>query len=295
MANFAKIRRFRDLPQNAFGLTYNAKPKIHGSFAKVELHGDGTFTAYSKNCKLDKTNDQTGFYAWCEKYALDMQLSKQLTVFGEFVKPGAHKGCAINKLDKPTLFVFKLCYDGTTVNQPDLIKAVVKEHDCLYVLPYVFKPNIVLSEHMEQQLLNYVELHYGTNCEYASKMFGLVGPGEGLVFSPIISTLNDDNSYLFKVKTKAMSDCPTKAYAPKQRLCTDDEALAYSVATVPRFEAIVSKHPLLVVGERSHTGKFVELVLQDVAEEFGHEFANFKLASKQIAKLAAHWWIANCQ
>lgn len=295
---FPKIGKYKDAICNfqrkpLDSKAYVAKFKLHGTNASIALGNEIGPLACSKNHILSHDNDNLDFYKWAEANVFDKLGNEFIgwTIYGEWCGPKILSGTAINKLKHKMFFPFIAWHQPTHTAHfdIDILKSLTENWPDTFVLPFadcdinIYEPEPInlFIEQMEKQ------------CPFG-KSLGLEGPGEGLVFYPLghveCESLADFTKYMFKAKTKHMdvSKAPKPAYVPPS---IEDIKLVEMHSTTNRYEQMVFENGFQR-GISAQIGQFIKAVSQDIYEEHGEEFDNWKKASKLIAKLAREWFMA---
>src|SRR5690606_34305460 len=120
--------------------------KLDGTNAAVQIFPDGTLVCQSREEIITPQKDNAGFARWVEEnkdYFLSIKVEEPIIVFGKWCGQGIQKRCSISQIDKKSFAVFAIQYDQELDINPHTIRAVLPEHNQVYVL--WFNDEIVLD------------------------------------------------------------------------------------------------------------------------------------------------------
>ena len=220
--------------------------------------------------------------------------------FGEWAGPGVQKSDAVTRVASKKFFVFAIqdmnLGGGRWIIEPDEIQEYVTsyfgDNDDIIVLPWYTQLTMVnFSDQASAQefITNATALVddiIAVEDPYIKELFGVSGPGEGLVYYGFV---DDDrkSSYMFKVKSETHSVNTSKKrdhVAPEKPDGVDE--FIESFFTDARFEQILSEK-LGGDRDRAQTGTFLKEVMSDVHKESQNEIALADFEWKTVTKYAA--------
>lgn len=172
----------------AAGIPYVATVKLHGTHAAFHSDLDGV-TIFSRNNKREPGEHFGLTLADLPRPDLEGdEWCSSITVYGEWCGPGIQKGVAISKLPERRFFPFMERRDGIWMHFTGSGG----------VTPYgdVF---LLFGDDRDVGMLNSFTIEVDAECPTA-KMLGIVGPGEGLVWTPAQVDLLQDERLWFKTK-----------------------------------------------------------------------------------------------
>ena len=201
-------------------VTYRAKVKLHGTNAAVRIDPDGKVTAQKRSSDISPELDNFGFAAWVEKtkaHWASCAGTTTMVVFGEWAGPGIQRIVALNKIPEAGFFVFAVYlpeFDTLTVEPFQIADMIAEQHrqgveqvsKGLYILPwhgddYRIDFGDEVAVRMTVENINVAVSEIDSLDPYVRDVFGVDGPGEGLVFFPeSICTLERFATRAFKAK-----------------------------------------------------------------------------------------------
>lgn len=289
-------------------LTFQAKVKLHGTNAGVQILPDGTVLAQGRNRVLAEGESDYGFLAWVQErsdqFATLAEPDHIVVVYGEWIGPGIQKKVAVTRLDRRVLAVFAVQRTPLEPDrppdlllEPDRIREILPEDADLFVLPWHGAP--VRLDFGDRAGLDQVAEALGEAVEaigrqdpWALETFGVDGFGEGLVLYPSADPgagpwrpREDVTRLIFKAKSEHHK--VTRADRTVQidpEVLESIEAFADHFVTEPRLEQGRQE----VFGEawptRDRTGEFLKWVGGDVRREGALDLEASGLTWKQVAK-----------
>lgn len=316
------------LAQNDYTLAYVAKIKMHGTNASVYVNKNKTINAGARNRMVTVDADNYDFAAWVDKhkdYFETLSLpNRDIIIYGEYCGPGVQNGVAVSETKNRFFYVFAVDLYQTTeiigknehirVYDPDLILELLPDlPDDIIILPWHCKTiiNFIKPQETQETLdrINAEVENIGACDPFMKENFEIEGPGEGLVFYPIIgddfgiyNAANNDinffNIFNFKAKAEAhrVNKTQNAAQMDPEQLASV-QGFADTFATENRFLQGFTEH---LEGQKDFKliGKFVLWVCDDVEKESITEReklgVDWKKLSKAIAARAAEWYKAKC-
>lgn len=297
---------------------YGAKIKLHGTNAGVRIEPDGTVHAQSRSRDITPQQDNAGFAAWLEpnkeEWANADLPAGTVTFFGEWAGKGIQKGDAVCQLNDKYFFIFAMQIDNDLITDPRWIEQTIPDLDDVLVLPWdciwdneidYADPSVCVpfSELLEEKVKS-----IGEQDPFIHGIFGVDGPGEGLVVVPITDLTGEDatlgisrelySELTFKVKTEAHSVKKGKV-APVQI-----EVPAGVLEFVDMFVTEARCQQGLVeacdgTAEPRNTGNFLKWMGQDIKKESVAELEDagleWKDVTKHVTDASKSWWLAKCK
>ena len=322
-------------------ITYKAKIKLHGTNSAIQINPNtNTVIAQSRNNILGFSNDNVGFASWVN--SVKTQLLEVITkwcrsnviIYGEWIGEGIQNGVAACKIGTKYFCVFAVeafneyedLNDETKERflfvEPKFLEKFIKGIPNTKVIPwfttedgndYTFSvteddwevKTSVLQDNLNQ-INSFVE-QIDKHDPWIEKEFGIVGPGEGLVFYPFsekngcIQTyfLNreDFSNLAFKAKGNTHKTVSKKSPASldPEKVSSAHE-YAELVCTPARLEQGVRE----VCGgemifEKKFIGSFLKWINEDLSRETRDELAVSKVEAKMCLNaamtFARNWYI----
>lgn len=317
--SFAHVFRGQEFYDNKAVVHYGAKIKLHGTNGAVRVDKYGVH-AQSRSRDITPDADNAGFAAWVmSNESLWLHTSHAdaptITFFGEWAGKGIQKGDAVTKLDQKYFFIFAVQIGDSMITTPADIEELIPDLDDVIVLPWdtVFETVVDFNKPEECQafadLLNEQVDHIGEQDPFIYGIFGVEGPGEGWVVSPICNPGEDPleggldvywyNVLAFKVKTEAHMVQKTKKAASKDIEVPEGvfEFVQMFVTEARCVQAVTEGCGGAVLPEG--TGNFLKWIGQDIKKESEVELADagleWKDVSKYVTKAARAWYLAKAQ
>lgn len=302
---WTSIKRFSDVYASAqrYGtetVAYRAKIKLHGTNAAIRVDNEA-FIAQRRTSDISLTDDNAGFAAWVN--AIDTtplsDLDNGIIFYGEWAGPGIQSSDAVTKLKTKKFFVFTVLILNNDAEkwivEPDeiaeYVAAYFNDNEDIIVLPwYTDTINVnFMDQNSAQEFItsatSIVDTVIAVQDPYIEEMFGIEGPGEGLVY---YADVEDDlkSAYMFKVKSEVHSVNQSKKrdhVAPEKPEGVDDFISMFF--TEARFNQILSEK-LGGSRDRRETGTFIKEVMSDVHKESKNEIALADFEWKTVVKFA---------
>lgn len=309
-------------------LTYNAKIKLHGTNAGIRIMPDGSLQAQKRSSDISVGNDNAGFAAFVDKLVHDEEYCKTwpqmngVIFYGEWAGKGVQAGDAVSQTDK-AFYIF-------SIYAPALNKVITDPVEIYIIAMAVFEnlsdqKILILPWHYEEDLevnmLDQAEAQkfvdkitadvdaIGEEDPYIRTLYGVSGPGEGLVFycesitTGLDGLLDGDQlnemlmGYMFKHKTEAHSVNKSKKrnhVAPEKPEGVEDFIDMF--VTEARMNQMIADHNIEV--DRKNTGVFLKAVMSDIHKESQNEIEAADFEWKVVPKYASPriraWWFAMC-
>jgi len=322
--SFAHVFRGQDFYDEKAVVHYGAKIKLHGTNAAVRITSGGatpaTVTAQSRSRDITPETDNCGFARWVADnedawLSVTAEGAPDITFFGEWAGKGIQKGDAVTKLDQKYFFVFAVQIEDEMITTPADIEDCIPDLDDVVVLPWdmVFEQTVDFNDPDQCQsfadLLNEHVKRIGERDPFIHGIFGVEGPGEGWVVSPICNPGEDPlegkldvywyNVLAFKVKTEAHMVQKTKKAASK-----DIEVPAGVVEFVEMFvtPARCEQGVTEACGGDAtpeNTGAFLKWIGQDIKKESEQELSDagleWKDVTRHVTQAARQWYLDKAQ
>lgn len=300
-----------DLPATVH---YGAKIKLHGTNAAVRVNRDGLVVAQSRSRDLTLTDDNAGFAAWVNEtkseWAGTNRISShdEITFFGEWAGNGIQKNDAVTKLDRKYFFVFAVQYGDEYMTTPADLEEMIPDLDNVLVLPWfkIFEEPIDFTNGEQckefADMLDETVKKIEERDPFIYDLFGVDGPGEGWVISPVCNPgtdpiegqLSRDLYSMLTFKVKVDGHKVKKGPSASKAMVVPDGAPEFvdMFVTDPRCEQGVTE----ALGgdvDIKRMGEFLKWMAQDIIKESVEELAEAGLEWKQIQKYvitAARQW-----
>lgn len=320
--SFAHVFRGQEFYDTKAVVNYGAKIKLHGTNAAVRITPDREVVAQSRSRDITPENDNAGFAKWVHDKAAEWATCKAVSgmrtdviFFGEWAGKGIQKTDAVTKLDQKYFFVFAIQIGDQMITTPADIEERIPDLDDVVVLPWdmVFETEVNYNDPDACQtfadLLNEKVAEVGERDPFIYGIFGVDGPGEGWVVSPICNPGEDPlegnlavywyNVLAFKVKTDAHMVQKTKKAASKDIEVPEGVPEFVEMFVTPaRCEQGVTE---ACNGEAmpENTGYFLKWIGQDVKKESVQELADaglgWKDVSRHVTQAARQWYLDKTQ
>jgi len=290
-------------------LKFTGTVKIHGSNGGIRFSKEeGKIVPQSRERDLSILSDNMGFYVFVyEREQLFQDIINDLigdndtvVIYGEWAGKGVQSKVAISQLEKFfTIFGIKFIKDGEEYWEDISIfdKYIPQLNEVRTYLINQFKTFEVeidfnSPKEIQNELVRLVE-EVENECP-VGKYFGVVGTGEGIVFSCDHEKLGH---LKFKCKGEKHSNSKVKTIAPideeSYRLAKD---FAENYVTEARLEQgiFVMKNEMLLEPIDKNVGIFIKWVIGDVIKEEQNSIIENKLdpkkISKEISNIARKWY-----
>lgn len=206
-------------------VTYRGKIKLHGTNAGIQITPGGRAIAQSRNRPITPEEDNLMFAKWVARTADRWTRLMPCVVYGEWCGKGVQRGVAISEIESRQFCVFaitipKSLHDGgfdangitSIIYDPDEIARWLKpigELEEMHILPWHHPPlEVAIPDHVSEvsRQVNTMTAEVAEQDPWVHKVFGIAGPGEGLVEFPIeidgkpVTKLHEYNVFVFKSK-----------------------------------------------------------------------------------------------
>lgn len=318
---FTSIESFAHVTKYAYRdmfpptVRYIGKIKLHGTNAGIRIGRDGSVVAQSRSRDLTLSDDNAGFAAWVERHKSQF-LSKfdpndmdwdYTTIYGEWAGKGIQKTDAVTMLNQKYFFVFAIKYGNTMESDPVFIERAIPDIDTMLVIPTFEEVTLKFSK--EEELHSFVEKVTNKVSSIANvdpfiyEIFGVEGPGEGLVYAPI--NVNGEeflerdlySKFIFKVKSEAHGAKKAKVASVALEIPENIQNFVEIFVTEARCEQGLTEG-CNGVAEKSQTSNFLKWLGNDVRKESVAELEEMGLEWKAVAglvsKAGAKWFINRC-
>lgn len=323
MATFRKwksINKFSDafIKAQKFQISkfaYRGKIKLHGTNAGI-LFENGEVYPQKRSDFITVWDDNCGFAKFVSELDINVP-DTNMIFYGEWAGPGVQKSDAVAMIDQKSFFVFSV-YDlqnEVMIIEPSEIKEIVDDafgdHKQIFVIPW-YSDEVEIDFSLQGScqrfidgVMNEVDNVIAKKDPYIESVFGVDGPGEGLVYYGIHAQRIDGTTvdqdlllgYIFKAKTEVHSVQKSKKrnhVAPEKPDGIDDFIDMFF--TEQRFEQMLRQIGGKATKEK--TGQFMKAVMSDVYKESQQEVLLADFEWKDVPKYAAPkaktWWFAEC-
>jgi len=317
--NWMVEKEYYKLETSVKYIHYKGKIKLHGNNAGVvisEEEGGYIVEAQSRNQMLGAKygRDLAGFAKWTEDNKqvfvhvrrtikeVFPQTSKTV-VFGEWCGMGIQNNVALCNIKKKILAVFSILTDQGIITDPALIAKFFPRElpDTLHIIPWMISSEcgelITLNYDDEGQLesevpkINALISRIDSLDPWVQEVFGVSGPGEGVVWYPVNlqsqGTISVHHFEKLAFKTKGEKHAVVKQEKPaiiKVETSANVIDFVNKFVTPGRGEQAVSK----VAGDekpsKSHVGRVIQWLVADVKKEGTVELEASGLTWKQVEK-----------
>ena len=304
-------------------VVFKGKVKLHGSNAGVALAA-GKIRAQSRTQFIDQSGFGRIVFGKNEVYwrsLVEPGGPERFTIYGEYCGKGVQSGVALAQLPGVIFAVFGIDVDGRLIIDPEdithfMTKAgTVKLPEDVFVLPWhATEFHIDLSndtpEHMEliQKVLDSIEeevLKIDASDPWVESIFGVRGPGEGLVLYPV--SLMDSHATVPQYRTldrELFGKVAFKAKGEKHRVVKAAKSVTVNpeqAASAEAFAKLMCPTARLeqgagVVGyDMAHIKDFLAWMMADVKKEGQAELdasgLDWKAVTQPITKHCSAWYV----
>jgi len=283
---------------------WRSKIKIHGTHAAID-YSNGEMKPYSRSREVTLEEDNCGFAAWVRGAALD--LTEDLTIYGEWAGRGIQKGAAVCKLPDRYFFIYTVHKHGLNeyneeysewVIEPNEIAGLVSPHPNVVILPWYSQEFLYAWCYSDfESAVSKTTDEVDKRDPFIFERFGIDGPGEGLVWYQITKS-HDERPKMFKSKGKTHEE-----KVKKERIDHDNHQLVVNFVapylTAHRLEKIAfgvnqsNEYSLPLMGS------FLQALTRDVLEEAAGEMeaigVSKKEANKVINRIVKGWYLERAQ
>ena len=317
----------RELLAGTSTVHYQAKVKLHGTNAAVQVHSDGTIVCQSRESIITPDKDNAGFARWVDSNKDLWREAEDYIVYGEWIGPGIQKNVAVSQIPKKVFAVFaarQLNKPENLIVEPDELSLLVYGIPGVYVLPWFEKSIDIDWKQSDEELsktiapINDWVLAIEANDPWVEATFGVKGTGEGLVFYPTSTPhlgFEHFTNLTFKAKGEKHKNIATaKPVQVNAEAAASIAAFADLVLTEARLEqgakavggemivyqnALVQGGPTVTNYDLKLVGKFIGWVSADVEKETQDELAasslSFKEVQKTLSDKARAWYLAKAK
>lgn len=288
---------------------YQKVVKIHGTNSAVRVEG-GLVVGQKRSGDVEIGNDNAGFAAWLEpNKSIWLKASNKLqeiiphkvvTFHGEWAGKGIQNKDAVTLISKKFFFIFAIEIDEKIYNTQEFMETWTPEHDDVMVLP-VMETNIIDFANESEvrlfiELLNNEVENIGKLDPFIYDIFGIEGPGEGLVLSPKADGMDRNKwaSFVFKAKCESHRvQKSSKAATIKVETPADVVDFVQTFVTSQRLEQGVTE-----IGgvDATKTRDFLNWMHADVRKESTLELEamgkTYTDVAGHVAKKAAAWYVS---
>lgn len=324
--SFAHVYRGQEYFDKKAVVHYGAKIKLHGTNAAVRVTPDGYAFAQSRSRDISVEDDNAGFAAFVSDThdawgfppaaADDFNPSDEIIYYGEWAGKGIQKNDAVCQLDQKYFFVFAVYFVNadTYVVDPDMIEKMIPDLDQVLVLPWdicwtapVDFNNAEACTKFANGLANSVA-DIGERDPFIYGVFGVDGPGEGWVVTPLCNPQMDPRKtgtvdaywyerLTFKVKTEAHA--VKKGPSASKEFVVPEGVPEFVTMFVTNARCEQGLSEVGGVADLSLTGEFLKWIGQDVKKESVEELSDAGLDWKDVTKhvnlSARDWWVEKCK
>lgn len=331
---FPKIRSFeyicekmRDDSDSTGKVSYGAKDKLNGRNVAVQLGAQGSVTAQEKEMNLTPENDKLGFGRWVSENratwasAHGSKVAEQLgwagknvLVFGEWAGNAVVRepADAVTRLPETFFFVFGVLVDGDKLFcEPAVIAKFVPTLSHLRVLPWFIKPEDGQVDFRSEASMQCFADRVSDIVEkmepedpYIKAEFGISGPAEGLVLTPVVQggdgSISMEQFRDFTFKAKVSTHWVHRTTRPAVTTVTvpgDVAAFTHKFVTEGRCTQGLTE---ACDGVASKVGvdAFVAWMEKDVKKESEYERermdVKWKELSRHVTVAATRWFLKKC-
>lgn len=285
---------------------FSAKIKLHGTNAAIRFH-EGKVYAQKRTSDVTTEADNAGFARFVEDNISFVKELDGLIIYGEWAGPGVQKTDAVSMIAEKKFFAFSV-HDTSTdtwMIQPTLVEPFTFGlSDRIVVLPYYFedrKVDMISQEECQKFIDEVVEMvdNIGEEDPFIKAMYGVSGPGEGLVVYPVDELgYCTDASLMFKVKSDSHSVNKVKKNKVGVEKPAGVDEFIDTFFTENRFRQMVDEN---LDGEYNarRTGEFIKAVMQDTHKESMDEIEAADFEWKDVVKFStkhiANWYVKECE
>lgn len=314
LESFGHVWRNKTMMINGPVVTYRPKIKLHGTNAAIRCENGEVF-AQKRTSDVVVGDDNAGFALWLEEHKAAWAMTdgdgKPVIYHGEWAGPGVQSGDAVALLKQKYFFIFAVQVGEFMITDPEVIPSFLPEDgpalDRVVVLPWMdirmtidFSNPAAADKQAEE--MNVLAEAIGTNDPFISYMFGIDGPGEGVVMVPTslgdaTMPIADYNSFVFKVKAARHGAKKAKAATRHVEIPEGAAEFIDMFVTEARLKQGLSE-ACGGIPDKTKTGDFLKWFGNDVRKESVVELEEAGIEWKQVAKLvnntAVGWYVALC-
>jgi len=302
-------------------VTYRGKIKIHGTNAGIQITAGGKVVAQSRNRVISPVDDNLEFAKWVASTSERWARLMPCVVYGEWCGPGVQKGVAISGVAERQFCVFAITipatlYDGgfdangitNFIYEPDEIErwlGSLVDLDRVHVLPWHHAPlETILPDNAltASKQFNDMTTDVAERDPWVHKVFGVAGPGEGLVEFPVVingipmtrlhefsllSFKSKGDNHVVKKRRDGAGDAAAQVEVPHTVV-----HFVYMMITGPRCEQGLNEVGGRRLPELFRT--FLAWMLKDIEKEGQEELAAGGLVMGDVrpalSRACKRWW-----
>lgn len=278
--------------------------KLHGTNFSLVFSKDGTFYAQSRENIIDEVKDNAGsaHFAYKDGHKIFDKLKdkfvsgvKHCIIYAEWAGGSIQKGVALNKLPKMmVVFGCKLVFEDDTtewIDSSDIYDESIGVYHINRAPIYEIEVDLNRPDKSIEQMNQWVD-EIDKECPF-SKTFGVVGVGEGLVFS-----LDRQYGFSDSFKCKGSSHSESKI----KKLPTVDvqkmDNLQQAIDTHCHEDRMLQIYDKVVKTEADkvpqNIANFIRLLVEDCWIEEGDSIRASDISRKEfgsaVSKKAAKWF-----
>jgi len=295
-------------------MTYNVRPKLHGTNAGVVFHPTDGVYAQSRSRVITPDNDNMGFAKFVNTLGITVSPTQNniFVVFGEWAGEGIQSKDAITKIGKKVFAPFVVVEykpSGDEVvrvytNDGDLKNMIgmlgLEGHADVVTIDTIDTIQINFSgdnlQDVADRLNDKIDVYEKVDT-WVKEKFGVEGPGEGFVVTPQTMDYDVFYNWTFKIKTETHSvNKSSKSAVVAAEPSSDVVEFVNRFVTEPRLEQAVSELGGDDEMDMSKMGEFLKWMGQDIKKESGDELEASNLEWKNVSKLITNksrMWFMN--
>lgn len=280
--------------------------KLHGSNCGVACSKD-KLQPQSRNRTISVEKDNLGFAKFVSgekqtkaireieseiRFQFNIDSNSIITLYGEWVGPGIHKGVAINKLPEKQWVLFAVKSDNKYI---DAVPILFDKYSDANIFSIEDSVKFIITVDFNNQKSKETALEYVTQktnevekqCPWGAK-FGCEGIGEGIVLIPIEDQFGRQSLYW---KSKGKKHKITEEKNKKQNLLDQEtinsisEFVSYAVTENRLNQGLDYLREMnLSTDSMKSTGNFIKWVSQDIKRECELELKENNLEWKMVVK-----------
>jgi hypothetical protein len=308
-------------------VTRRGKVKLHGANMGIRIEPNGKVFPHAKTFDLTPQDDLYEFAAWVEPSKDLWQQAQRddlpVTFRGEWAGPGTAKSVhgrdAVQDIPAKTFFIFAMDVGGWVITDPDAIAQRLPDlthhqhvGEQMRVLPWATPLHEIDFADRDQvsrvlDAINSEVLHIEERDSYIAAEFGVEGPGEGIVYMPVVSQP-------FEMKLEEFAHSTWKAKGERHRV---KKAARAASEKEPLPESALEFVETFVTEQRMHqgmeeacageadpkrTGALMKWMLGDIQKEGADEIAalaeqgvDWRRLQGEITPVVRGWYMARCQ
>lgn len=317
LTSFENVYRGKQIHPAQQPIPYGAKVKLHGCNTGVNVSKDLRVSPQTRSTVITVDADHYNFAKWVQENSVlwasaAHRHGKSVTVFGEWAGKGIQRNDAVTTLDDRYFFAFAVQVEDVISFNPEIISDFCPDLDHLLVMPwdhlsdpidYASPENCTKFADNASRMLEVM----GEEDPFISGIFGVVGAGEGWVYTPH-DPENSDYDWMypefvgwnaFKVKTDA--------HAVKKQKNSVSKDIEVPVGAADFTQMFVTDARCIQgveescdgIAEPARTGTFLKWIKKDVIKESEHELLDSGLTwvdvEKHVTTQARSWFLKKCK